>query len=62
MELIYVFGVALGLALWVGLMVRKAIERKDAHDRAVAAFVADPDRGWPPMEREWPEPPPVRPT
>ncbi|MCH8851094.1 MAG: hypothetical protein IID41_00415 [Planctomycetes bacterium] len=44
MELAYVFAVALGLALWVGLAVRKAMERKDAHDRALAAFGADPDR------------------
>ncbi len=43
MELVYVFGVALGLALLVGLMVRKAMECKDAHDRALAAFFADRD-------------------
>ena len=49
MEVEYVFGIALGLALWVGLEVRKALERREATELALAAFRADPDRGWPPI-------------
>ena len=41
MELIYVFVITFGLALWVGLIVRKAMERKEATERALAAFIAD---------------------
>ena len=49
MDLAYVFGVAFGLALLVGLIVRKAMERKEATERALAIYIADPDRGYPPV-------------
>ncbi len=66
MELAYVFGIAFGLALWVGLAVRKAMEREAAYQLALAAFAvdpdnnADPDQGWPRESRPYTSPPPPR--
>ena len=68
MELLFVSAVTFAAALLVGLGVRDKLERKDAYDQALAAFVADPDsvadpdQGWPRESRRYTSPPPPRPA
>lgn len=60
---VFVFAVAFGAALLIGLGVRSKLEREEAYQLALAAFAADPDnnadpdQGWPRESRPYTSPP-----
>ncbi len=54
MELLFVFAVAFAAALSYGLERHR---KKESHERALAAYRANPDLGWPPIKFRWPPPP-----